>query len=89
MFQPPWLFDLEGTVLDFLSTNRTTNRTTINYLTLEVDQECMTIILPKTLQRRQPLDFQPGDRIRCIGHSRLNNKAKAIELTAYQICALS
>ena len=60
--QPPWLFDLEGTVLNFLDNTR--NR--IKYLTLEVEQEQMTVILPKELAHRQPLNFQPGDRIRCI-----------------------
>ncbi len=80
----PWLFDLEGTVLGFPDNSRTK----VKYLALEVEQEQMTVILPKELRHPQRLNLQPGDRVRCIGRSRLDTKAKAIELRAYQIFSL-
>ncbi|MGA1411511.1 MAG: (2Fe-2S) ferredoxin domain-containing protein [Prochlorotrichaceae cyanobacterium] len=81
---PPWLFDLEGTVLGFPDNSRTK----VKYLALEVEQEQMIVILPKELRHPQRLNLQPGDRVRCIGRSRLDTKAKAIELKAYQIFSL-
>lgn len=81
---PPWIFDLEGTVLGFPGNKRTK----IKYLALEVEQEQMTVILPKELRHPHRLNLQPGDRVRCIGRSRLDEDAKTVELRAYQIFSL-
>ena len=76
----PWIFDLEGTILGFLGKNPFK----LKYLTLEVEQETMTVTLPKQLHSHG-LKLQPGDRVRCIGCSRLNFTDKTIELEAFQI----
>jgi len=83
---PPWLFILDGTFLGFpeSSSPRTTR-----YLTLDVDEEPMTIELSKTLSRSLSTCLRPGDRIRCIGRSQLDLTSKSLRLSAYQVLTLS
>lgn len=77
----PWMFDLEGIFLGFPDSHLTK----VKYLTLEVDRERLTVTLPKELRHPMRLNLQPGDRVRCVGRSRLNHKAQTVELKAYQV----
>jgi hypothetical protein len=76
----PWLFDLEGIVLDFLSHSTHSDQ----YLLLEVEQEHITISLPAWFSSR----LQPGDRVRCRGRSWLDTQTKTSQLDAYQVLTL-
>lgn len=82
---PPWMFNLEGTFLGFLGDEPKKAKT----ISLEVEGELFAIKLPKEL--RSPLRFQvqPGDRLRCIGRSQLDDKGQTVKLRAYQVFALA
>ncbi|MEL6552043.1 MAG: (2Fe-2S) ferredoxin domain-containing protein [Cyanobacteria bacterium J06621_11] len=80
----PWIFNIEGIFLGLLGEPPEN----VTAIALEVDQERMDIDLPENLSdavkhaiRRHTL--QVGDRVRCIGRSRLNFSASIIELKAY------
>jgi hypothetical protein len=81
---PPQMFHLEGTFLGFLG-NDAQNPT---FLVLEVEQEPITIKLPRTLQPSIPRSAVVGDRLQCIGRSQIDYKAGLIKLRAYQILFL-
>ena len=81
---PPWTFDLEGIFLGFADRHPAK----VKYLALEVDRERLTVTLPKELRHPMRLNLQPGDRVRCVGRSRLNHKAQMVELKAYQVFPL-
>ncbi len=81
---PPWMFDLQGTVLGFLGKNPNKPKSIV----LEVEQEPLAIKLPKQLRTTLRLHFQPGHRIRCIGRSQVDAKAGVIRLEAYHLFTL-
>ena len=81
----PWIFDLEGTFLGFLG--ETPGK--VNGITLEVEEEPIPIALPKRLRHILQPQRQPGDRVRCIGRSRLDLQTKTVEFEAYQVFFLS
>ena len=84
--QPPYLFTLDGIFLGCLG-KKTTKVTSI---VLEVAQEQLVIKLPKELRATLgEYQLQPGSRIRCIGRSRIDPKAGAITLKAYQLFPLA
>ena len=78
------MFDLEGIFLGFPERHPAK----VKYLALEVDRERLTITLPKELRHPMRLNLQPGDRVRCVGRSRVNHKEQMVELKAYQIFSL-
>ncbi|MEM6597195.1 MAG: (2Fe-2S) ferredoxin domain-containing protein [Cyanobacteria bacterium P01_C01_bin.69] len=80
----PWMFNLEGTFLGLLGEPPEK----VTAIALEVDQERICIELPENLRnavkhavRRHTLRL--GDRVSCIGRSRLNFSASIIQLKAY------
>ncbi len=78
---PPWIFDLEGTLLGFLGSSSEKAKGII----LEVEDERIPIALPKRLRHHLHAQQQPGDRVRCIGRSRLDFQTKIVEFEAYQV----
>lgn len=81
---PPWMFNLQGTVLEFLGKDPHKPKS----LVLEVEQEQLTIKLPKQLRSAWRLHLQPGYRVRCIGRSKVDRKTGVIKLEAYQLFCL-
>jgi (2Fe-2S) ferredoxin len=80
----PWVFNVEGTFLGLLGEPPEH----VTAIVLDVDQEKMAIALPDHLcnavkhsVRRRTLRL--GDRVRCIGRSRLDFPAGVIQLKAY------
>lgn len=78
------MFDLEGIFLGFPDRHPAK----VKYLMLEVERERLTITLPKELRHPTRLNLQPGDRVRCVGRSRVNHKAQMVELKAYQVFSM-
>ncbi|MEO0352229.1 MAG: (2Fe-2S) ferredoxin domain-containing protein [Cyanobacteria bacterium P01_A01_bin.15] len=84
--QPPYMFTLDGIFLGCLGKKPTK----VNSIVLEVEQEQLVIQLPKELRATLgEYNLQPGSRIRCIGRSRVDFKAGAISLKAYQLFPLA
>lgn len=81
---PPWMFNLDGTFVGFLSPTPGQPP----YLALDVDHEQLAIGLSATLWESLQRHLTPGERIRCIGRSQLDFQAKTLKLSAYQVFAL-
>ncbi|PPT09674.1 NADH:ubiquinone oxidoreductase NADH-binding (51 kD) subunit [Geitlerinema sp. FC II] len=81
---PPWMFDLQGTVLGFLGKKPSKPK----FVVLEVEEEQLSIKLPKQLRTALRLHLQVGHRIRCIGRSQIDAKAGVIKLEAYHLFTL-
>ncbi|MEL7355673.1 MAG: (2Fe-2S) ferredoxin domain-containing protein [Cyanobacteria bacterium J06560_6] len=86
----PWMFNLEGIFIGFLGDDPKQ----IKSIVIEVEQEQLTIRLPKKLRtsvRRSIKQrfLKPGDRLRCVGRSRLDFSTGVVELTAYCLFAES
>ncbi|MBO9997803.1 MAG: (2Fe-2S) ferredoxin domain-containing protein [Cyanobacteria bacterium SID2] len=81
---PPWMFNLQGTVLGFLGKNPSKPK----FIVLEVEEEQLAIKLPKQLRTTLRLHLQTGHRIRCIGRSQIDVKAGVIRLEAYHLFTL-
>ena len=75
---PPWMFNLEGTFLGFIGTESDQTKS----IGLEVEQEQIAIKLPKKLRASVQQNLQPGDRICCIGRSRVDFETGVIKLDA-------
>ncbi|MGP1385332.1 MAG: (2Fe-2S) ferredoxin domain-containing protein [Thainema sp.] len=82
---PSGLFSIEGTFLGFLGKKPDKPRSII----LEVEQEQLTIKLPKELRTCLQQHLQIGCRVRCIGSSQVDFEAGAIRLKAYQVFAIA
>lgn len=83
---PPHMFILEGLFLGYLSPKKKK----LKAIVLGVDQEQCVIKLPKEMRAAvQSYQLQPGERIRCIGRSRVDFKTGVIKLRAYQVLRLS
>ena len=80
---PPRLFNLEGTLIGFVGSDPRQPKS----IALEVEQEQLTVKLPKELRPRIQSYLQPGDRVRCIGNTQVDLKAGLIKLKAYQVFA--
>ncbi|MGF1523976.1 MAG: (2Fe-2S) ferredoxin domain-containing protein [Leptolyngbyaceae cyanobacterium] len=78
------LFDLEGIFLDFLEGDARKPKS----IMLQVEQEQIAISIPKELRASIRGYIQPGDRIRCIGRTKVDFKAGTIKLKAYQLFSL-
>lgn len=81
---PSWLFNLEGTLLAFIDSSLDQTQSIL----LEVEQEAMTVRLPKPLWLSLQQRIKPGDRVCCIGRSQLDTQAGVIDLSAYQLFCL-
>ncbi|TVQ17086.1 MAG: (2Fe-2S) ferredoxin domain-containing protein [Leptolyngbya sp. DLM2.Bin15] len=81
---PPWMFNLDGTFVDFLGDDPTTAK----LIRLEVEGELLAIKLRKELRGPWRSHLQPGDRLHCIGRSQLDSKTGVIKLKAYQVLTL-
>jgi len=81
---PSWLFNLEGTLLEFLDSSLDETRSIL----LEVEQEAMAIRLPKPLWVSLRRRVKPGDRVCCIGRSQLDSQNGVIYLNADQLFSL-
>ncbi|MGP1371794.1 MAG: (2Fe-2S) ferredoxin domain-containing protein [Almyronema sp.] len=81
---PPWMFNLEGTLLGFLGPHPDQPKSIV----LEVEQEQMAIKLPKALRANLRQQLQLGDRVRCIGRSHIDFDSGVIKLDAYQLFTL-
>jgi (2Fe-2S) ferredoxin len=79
------LFNLEGTLLDFLGGKPHKPKSLI----LDIEQEPIAIQLPKELRSHVQSYLQPGDRVSCIGFSAVDYKAGIIKLKASQVFCLS
>lgn len=82
---PPHRFVLEGIFLGYLNPKQKKKKAIV----LEIDQEQCVIKLPKKVRASlQNHQLQAGERIRCIGRSRVDFKAGVISLKAYQVFRL-
>ena len=82
---PPWMFNLEGTFLGYLSEE---NAKKAKSIVIEVAQEQLAVELPKRLRASvhrsiHQKSLKPGDRIRCVGRSQLNFSLGVVQLKAY------
>ncbi|MEO1207929.1 MAG: (2Fe-2S) ferredoxin domain-containing protein [Cyanobacteria bacterium J06638_20] len=82
---PPRLFNLEGTFLGFLGGEPKKPKSIV----LEVDQEHISIQLPKELRAHAKSSLKVGDRLCCLGKSQVDFKAGIIKLKAYQVFFLA
>lgn len=82
---PPGLFNIEGTFLGFSGKKPHKPKSIV----LEVEQEQLTVKLPKELRTCLQRHLQIGCRVRCIGSSQVDFKAGAIKLQAYQVFAIA
>ncbi len=82
---PSRLFNLEGTLIDFLGGKPHKPKS----LVLEVEQEHLAIQLPKELRSHVQSYLQPGDRVSCVGFTEVDYKAGLIKLKAAQVFCLS
>lgn len=78
---PARMFNLEGTFLGFIGSDPKKPKSII----LEAEQEQMAIKLPKELRAYARSSLKVGDRLRCIGSSQVDFKARFIKLQAYQV----
>lgn len=81
---PPWLFNLEGTFLRFCGKDPDRPKSFL----LEVEQEQIPIKLPKALRASLRQHLQLGDRVNCIGRSRIDWTTGVIKLEAYRLFSL-
>jgi len=82
---PSRLFNLEGILIGFLGNNAKKPKSLI----LEVEQEQLAIQLPKELRSHVQSYLHPGDRISCVGSTRVDLKAGVIKLKATQVFCLT
>lgn len=82
---PSRLFNLEGTLVDFLGGKPHKPKS----LVLDIEQEPIAIQLPKELRSRIQSYLQPGDRVSCVGFTEVDYKAGLIKLKAAQVFGLS
>ena len=82
---PPWMFNLEGTILGFSGKKPHKPKAII----LEVEQEQLSIKLPKQLRQALYGRIGVGDRICCVGRSQIQGKTGAIILEASLVFSLS
>ncbi|MEO0985308.1 MAG: (2Fe-2S) ferredoxin domain-containing protein [Cyanobacteria bacterium J06639_14] len=75
------IFNLEGTLLGFLGGDFGKPKSII----LEVEEEQIVIKLPKELRPSIQRWVKVGDRLQCVGRSRIDFKAGVIKLKAYQV----
>jgi len=80
---PP--FHLDGIVLGFLGQDPAAPTA----LALSVDQEPLAVQLPPVLCPHIRHYVRAGDRVRCVGHTRVDFTTKLIELSAYQVFSLA
>ena len=81
---PPWMFNLDGTFIDFLGDSPATAK----MMRLEVEGEILAIKLRKELRGPWRSHLQAGDRLHCIGRSHWDTKTGVIKLKAYQVLTL-
>ncbi len=81
---PPWIFNLEGTVLRFCGKDPERPKSFL----LEVEQEQVPIQLPKFLRTSLRQQLQLGDRVNCIGRSQIDWATGVIKLEAYRLFSL-
>ncbi|MEA5448108.1 hypothetical protein VB780_05970 [Leptolyngbya sp. CCNP1308] len=79
---PPWMFNLDGTFLNFVEADPIKAKT----IRLEVEGEVLAIKLRKEVRRVLRSRLQPGDYLRCIGRSELDGDT--IKLKAHQVFTL-
>jgi (2Fe-2S) ferredoxin len=79
--RPSRMFNLEGTLIGFLGDDARHPKS----IALDVDQEQLAVQLPKELRASAQSYLKPGDRVRCVGCTRVDFKAGIIKLKAYQI----
>lgn len=81
---PPWVFNLEGTVLRFCGKDPDRPKSFL----LEVEQEQIPIQLPKFLRPSLRQQVHIGDRVNCIGRSQIDWTTGVIKLKAYRLFSL-
>ncbi len=78
-------FNLEGTLIGFLGGKANKPKSLI----LEVEQEQLTIQLPKELRSHVQHYLRLGDRVACVGATHVDYKAGIIKLKAAQVFCLT